>query len=250
VAFELTSDPGLPAVDAMRLFSGAGRAEVEIGDGSDFAHIGGHVLLDPTSGHVLADVLPPWIHVQADLPEASNFRWLLDRLAEERAGNLPGAELASTQLAQLLFIQILRVHLAQTGIARAGWLKALADPGIAPAIRLMHGEPARAWHLEELAEACAMSRTSFAERFRTVAGVAPLTYLTNWRMRLAERALREESKRPVALIASAVGYASESSFSNAFKRVTGTSPGAFRNAGGDRPAPSRMVQVPFDEQRG
>lgn len=233
LAFELASDPALPAVDAMELFSGAGRADIQIGDGGDFAHIGGHVLLDPTSGRVLGDVLPPWIHVRADLPEASNLRWLLGRLAEERAGDLPGAELASAQLAQLLFIQILRLHLARTDVARTGWLRALADPGVAPAIRLMHGEPARAWRLEELAEACAMSRTSFAERFRAVAGVAPLTYLTNWRMRLAERALRDESKRPVVLIARAVGYASESSFSNAFKRVTGVSPRTFRSAEGN-----------------
>jgi hypothetical protein len=39
------------------------------------------------------------------------FRWLLDRLAE-RVSELPGAQLASAQLAQLLFIQILRAHLA------------------------------------------------------------------------------------------------------------------------------------------
>ncbi|TIW06219.1 MAG: helix-turn-helix transcriptional regulator, partial [Mesorhizobium sp.] len=68
-----------------------------------------------------------------------------------------------------------------------------------PALRLMHGDPARAWHLEELAKACAMSRTSFAVHFRTVAGIAPLAYLTEWRMRLAERALREE-RTPVAVV--------------------------------------------------
>ncbi len=132
--------------------------------------------------------------------------------------------------AQLLFIEILRAHLSQNGAEQTGWLRALADPGIAPAIRLMHADPARSWHLEDFAEACAMSRTTFAERFRTVAGVAPLAYLTNWRMRLAERALREEGRQPVASIATTVGYASESSFSNAFKRITGASPREFRNA--------------------
>jgi AraC-like DNA-binding protein len=57
--------------------------------------------------------------------------------------------------------------------------------------------------------------------------VAPITYLTEWRMRLAERALREE-KEPIAVIAQTLGYASESAFSNAFKRVTGKSPKAYR----------------------
>jgi AraC-like DNA-binding protein len=111
----------------------------------------------------------------------------------------------------------------------AGWLRALGDPRIAPALRLMHGDPARAWHLDELAQACAMSRTTFAFHFRTIVGVAPLTYLTEWRMRLAERALREENS-PIAVIGQALGYSSESAFSTAFRRVTGNSPKAYRIA--------------------
>ncbi len=74
-----------------------------------------------------------------------------------------------------------------------------------------------------------MSRTTFAFQFRTVAGVAPLTYLTEWRMHLAERAFREEAA-PIATIARSLGYTSESAFSNAFKRVTGKSPRACRIA--------------------
>jgi AraC-like DNA-binding protein len=50
-----------------------------------------------------------------------------------------------------------------------------------------------------------------------------LTYLTDWRMRLAERTLREEAT-PVAVIAQSLRYSSESAFSNAFKRVTGRPP--------------------------
>lgn len=228
-AFVLASDPDVPPVDAMTVFSGAGKTNLQLGDGSDFAHIGGHVLLDPASGRLLADALPPWIHVQAAAPQAATFRWLLDRLAQERDSNFPGAELASAQLAQLLFIQVLRAHLAGSELERAGWLRALSDPRIAPAIRLMHADPARAWHLEDLATACAMSRTTFAERFRTVAGVAPLAYLTEWRMRLAEQALRADMDRPVATIARSIGYTSESAFSNAFKRATGISPRAYRS---------------------
>jgi AraC-like DNA-binding protein len=87
----------------------------------------------------------------------------------------------------------------------------------------MHGDPDHGWHLEELAKATAMSRTTFVSYFKTVSGLAPLTYLTQWRMRLAERALREENT-PVSVLAQSLGYASESAFSNAFKRVTGHSP--------------------------
>ena len=74
-----------------------------------------------------------------------------------------------------------------------------------------------------------MSRSTFALRFKTVAGVAPLAYLTEWRMRLAERALRDGDIR-VATLARSLGYTSESAFSNAFKRVTGNAPKRFRIA--------------------
>lgn len=229
-SFVLCSEPGVEPLDAMSVFSGGRNPVGNIGDGDDFAHIGGHVLLDPASGRLLADVLPPWIHVPAASPQATSFRWLLEQLVNERAADLPGAQLVSAQLAQLLFIQILRAHL-QTSNPTSGWLRALGDPRLAPALRLMHGDPARSWHLEELAQACAMSRTTFALRFRTSAGVAPLTYLAEWRMRLAEHSLRKENK-PVAVIAQALGYGSESAFSNAFKRVTGQSPKAYRAAAG------------------
>ncbi|NRB55787.1 MAG: AraC family transcriptional regulator [Salinicola sp.] len=238
-SFVLSSAPDVEPLDAMALFSGAGRSTTQLGDGQDFAHIGGHVLLDPVGGRLLKDVLPAWIHVPAASAQATAFRWLLDQLVEERAGDLPGAQLATAQLAQLLFIQILRAHLQTSDHMPAGWLRALADPRIAPALRLMHGEPGRSWHLEDLARTCAMSRTSFANHFRAVAGVPPLTYLAEWRMRLAERALREE-ETPVAAIAGSLGYTSESAFSNAFKRMTGNSPQKFRNAAqkGPRENPS------------
>ena len=68
-----------------------------------------------------------------------------------------------------------------------------------------------------------MSRTGFALRFKASAGVAPLTYLQNLRMRLAEQELREGAMS-VSELAATLGYASDSAFSNAFKRRTGMAP--------------------------
>jgi AraC-like DNA-binding protein len=175
------------------------------------------------------DVLPPLIHVHAASPQAKILQWLLDRLVCERAAQLPGVSLASAQLAQLLFVQLLRAHLETTGPLAAGWLRALADKRIASALRLMHGDPGRSWQLEELAKAAAMSRTTFAVRFKTMAGVPPLTYLLNWRMRLAERALREGTT-PMFALALSLGYTSESAFSHAFKRTVGMAPKRYRDA--------------------
>lgn len=235
--YVMASDPGIEPIEATSLFSEAGRSTVVLGDGADFSFIGGHVLLNPANGRLLADVLPPWLQIKAGLPEAATFQWLLNQLVAESAADAPGAQLVASHLAQLLFTQILRAHLKASGPLPAGWLRTLADPKAAPALRLMHGDPGRDWRLEELARACAMSRTTFAAHFKAVSGSAPLTYLTDWRMRLAERALREETTA-VSTIGQSLGYSSESAFSNAFKRVTGASPRAYRSgARTAQPAP-------------
>jgi AraC-like DNA-binding protein len=231
-SYVLASGLGVPLVDAMDLFSRAGRTTAQLGDGGDFAHLGGHVLLDPVFGGLLLDVLPPWIHIRAASPHAMRFRWLLEQLVAEQDSQMPGTQLASGQLAQLLFIQIVRAHLETSEAMPASWLRALADPRIAPALRLMHAEPGRAWGLEDLARACGMSRTTFAAYFKAIAAVPPLTYLTEWRMRLAGRALRDNGTS-IAVLAESLGYGSESAFSHAFKRCVGVSPKSFRSAHSD-----------------
>ena len=221
-SFVLASDPSVRPLDGLELFRKATDSIGRLGVGDDFFAIGGHVALDPDRGEVLAEVLPPLIHVAGSSPEASTIRWLLDQLVQEFTANRPGAVLASTQLAQLLFVQIIRFYLAVPGPLTAGWLRALSDERIAPALRDMHREPGRAWQLGELARLVGMSRTSFSLRFKAKAGVAPLTYLQNLRMRLAEHRLREGAM--VSDLAVSLGYASDSAFSNAFKRRVGMAP--------------------------
>ena len=188
--------------------------------------IGGKVELSAESCRLLLDVLPPLIHIRGASKQAPVLGWLLQQLVCEREENLPGASVASAQLAHLMFIQILRAHFESTDVLDAGWLHAVTDKRIAPALRLMHGDPSRPWQLEELARAAAMSRATFATYFKAVAGTTPLAYLAQWRMRLAEQDLRGGT--PVGALAQKLGYASESAFSNAFKRITGISPKAYR----------------------
>jgi AraC-like DNA-binding protein len=228
-SFVLAGDLSSTPVPATSLFRTGDGAIVKLSDAEDDFLIGGHVQLDPASGGLLAHVLPPLIHVRAALPQATILQWLLDQLVRERRGDLPGASLASSQLAQLMFVQVLRAHLAEPGPVQSGWLRAINDPRIAPALRLMHGDPGHPWQLGELAKAAAMSRTTFALHFKSITGISPLAYLTEWRIRLAERALREENT-PVSVLAQSLGYTSESAFSNAFKRATGRAPKHYRSA--------------------
>jgi AraC-like DNA-binding protein len=75
----------------------------------------------------------------------------------------------------------------------------------------------------ELASRIGMSRSAFAERFRAQVGIAPLDYVTRWRMHRAREALRR-GHATVAGLAVDLGYSSESAFGNAFKRVFGRAP--------------------------
>lgn len=237
-AFTLASDPGLQAQDAVAVYRDCMGPSARIGSGDDFLLLGGHVELDAGSGDLLTAVLPPLVIARAGSPHAALSHGVLAHLVEERSAELPGAAVASTQLAHLLFIHILRAHLAEAGPFPPGWLRAITDKQLAPALRLMHGEPGRSWRLSELAKAAGMSRTTFATHFRAAAGVPPLTYLTEWRMRLARRAL-QEGTASVSSIAYSLGYTSESAFSHAFKRATGVAPKRLRGA-----RPSAGVAVP------
>lgn len=228
--FVLASDLALPPQPAAAVFAGAdGKGLLSLGTGAEVYLLGGHVDVDRTCGRLLFDILPARIHLDAGCPEAAKLHWLIDQLVREYTGDEVGTEFARAGFAQLMFLLMLRGYLAHNDGFETGLLRAIGDPRLAPALKLMHGEPERAWRLSELAHAAAMSRTAFALRFKAVAGVAPLAYLTEWRMRLAERRLKE-GEMSVYAIARSLGYASEAAFSNAFKRVTGAAPRGFRRA--------------------
>ena len=193
-------------------------------DGEDVV-IGGHVDVNRVGTELLVAALPPVVHVRG--ADAVQLRGLIERLYDEVVEDRIGAGFAINQHAQLLVLAVLRAYIAQAEELPAGWLRVLADERLRPAVRLMHAEPGKPWRLEELARAAAMSRTSFAERFRVVAGVPPLAYLNAWRMLLAQRALRDAETR-VGPLAHELGYTSESAFSNAFKREVGMSPLRYR----------------------
>ncbi|WP_433171679.1 AraC family transcriptional regulator [Actinoallomurus sp. CA-150999] len=186
--------------------------------GVDDMLIGGRIELNPAGDALLLEALPPLGHIRAEAALRDRLHWLFD----EVTGNRMGSAFAIRQHGQLLLLEVLRAYVDQAELP-PGWLRVLTDERLRPALRLMHAEPGRHWGLEELAREAAMSRTTFAERFRAVAGVPPLAYLNRWRMLLARRALRD-SDVPVRSLAAELGYTSESAFSNAFKREVGESP--------------------------
>ncbi|MFI9756856.1 AraC family transcriptional regulator [Streptomyces sp. NPDC051963] len=226
--YVLCSETGVEPLESGRAVVDPATGMARLGAGEeDVTCVSGHIDLSRDSGELLRRALPELIHVKAEVAEAEALRWLVDQLAREMRTRRAGVEFTLDQLAQLIFVQVLRVCLTESDGLPPGWLRALADERLAPALRLMHADPAHPWQLQELAQAAAMSRTTFAVRFKEAAGVPPLTYLLNWRMSLAARALRQDTA-PVAVLARSVGYTSESAFSNAFKRAVGVAPRRYR----------------------
>ncbi|WP_296950801.1 AraC family transcriptional regulator [uncultured Massilia sp.] len=229
--FVVASDLSLPPVDGVAHFAGAHQGEdgnVRWGDGEpDVVAVAGRFEVAPAQRALLAEILPPELHVKAASSAAPALRALLDLFRDEAGAGAPGQRLVVANLARIALVQALRAGGAHGGAD--GWLGALADPKVGPALRLLHGDPARHWTLPELAQASGMSRSALALRFKTLVGKAPLQYLQHWRMRLAQQALRQGSE-PVATLAWRLGYASESAFSASFKQHTGMAPGQFRRA--------------------
>jgi len=157
----------------------------------------------------------------------SGLRATLDVFAGELLQPAPGQQALLDSLLDVILVQALREQLAADLEAAPAWFRAMADPGIAAALRAFHTEPHHKWTVAGLAAEASLSRASFARRFTRLLGVAPLAYVTNWRMALAREQLRDGD--PVlAAVARSLGYASEYSFAAAFKRHHGVAPGRWR----------------------
>jgi AraC-like DNA-binding protein len=155
----------------------------------------------------------------------ASIRYALEEAAPSNASQSP----ISTRLPELVLIEVLRVHLATAHAADHGWIAALRDPVLAPALSLLHGSPDRRWTVADLASGAAVSRSLLDERFRHVLGRSPIRYLTEWRVHLAEDLLAT-TDIGIVTVARRVGYDSEEAFSRAFKRARGLSPSHWRAA--------------------
>lgn len=219
------------------------------------------VLLGPNLPHVwLADPLAPSdafmdysvVHFDRESlgleflrkPELAPVRELLQRA--EKGFTLTGNEEAkqaegmierifSTEgLERLLTFYSLLLFMARTEQSRT----LLADTDAPPptereqelynrVISYMHDHSTRTIHLAEIAEHVYMSVPTFTRFFRRVAGTSFVAYLNEWRVRRACLLLKE-TKLPVIDISTQVGYDNLSHFNRQFRKVTGTTPTAYR----------------------
>lgn len=94
--------------------------------------------------------------------------------------------------------------------------------------------------IDAMARAAAFSRFHFARKFRGTFGVTPHQYLTERRIRHAQKLL-EHTQLPVTQVCFDVGFHSPGSFSSLFRRHVGRSPTAYRRLLIQSPGIRRVV---------
>ena len=213
---------------ALHPMDAAGRS-VHDGRGAVTRVIGGFFSTGGPTANPLFAALPRVIVLRGS--DTRVRRWLEPTLAfieGEIDVRAQGASAVLQRLADVLFIQAVRAHAAQDESAR-GWLRGMSDRRIARALALLHEHYAEDWTLDRLAREVGMSRTALAVSFRQLVGVAPMAYLTRWRVTRAANLLRA-GNIGLERAATEVGYASGTVFAKAFKRITGQAPGRYRRA--------------------
>ena len=216
LAQHVASNPG----EILRLSHGAG--------GDMTRMVCGFLTCDGILSHPLLQSLPRLFKVS--IGSGAESAWLVPALAfaaAEAAVPRPGGATVLGKLSELLFVHALRRCLDGLPAHETGWLAALRDRYVGPAMLRLHADPAFSWTVDGLAGEVGLSRSAFAQRFSSLLGQPPMQYLAHWRLRVAARELRTGTGS-VAALAGKVGYESEAAFSRAFKREFGVPPASWR----------------------
>jgi AraC-like DNA-binding protein len=183
----------------------------------------------------LLDALPRVLRIPVgDGPAAALLRELLRVGVRESSASRPGAGSILAKLSELMFVEAMRRYVENLPPEGKGWLAGVRDAQIGRALALLHGDPRKAWTVDDLAREVALSRSALAERFAALVGEPPMQYLMRWRLALAAQTLRE-SNRAISRVAEESGYESESAFNRAFKREFEMPPAAWRRQGARNP---------------
>lgn len=184
----------------------------------------GEVRFQHQGNRYLLDALPEVLIIRFEETQLW-LKALLQMIVSENYAFGPASKVIFDRLAELLFTYAIRQYLADNP-KQVSLLGLYNHERLARAVNAIHRQPEINWSLEQLAQKALMSRTSFAEVFKSVSGWTAGQYLTWWRMQLAWDLLKKG--KAVASVAGEVGYQSEAAFSRAFKKMFDTPPGRLR----------------------
>jgi AraC-like DNA-binding protein len=134
----------------------------------------------------------------------------------------PSPELQRLKLDELL-LYLLHTSPTRLGTFRPG---PQAEPSALELRKVVEAHVSQPVTVAELAFLCHMSVSTFQRKFAALYGLSPQQWLLQQRMQLAATLLH--CQQLPGEVYQQVGYESHSSFSEAFKKVFGVSPSAFR----------------------
>ncbi len=154
------------------------------------------------------------------LGERSEEPWLADvarALGGVALDETPTAGVAAAKLGEIVFERAIRTAVDRHPTARL----------VLATASLLRGSLAFPWTAEKVARRLGYSRAAFYVAFARAAGMSPMAYVMDLRLREAKRLLRDSEKN-IDEIAESVGFGSASSFAAAFRRREGERPNAYR----------------------
>ena len=189
-------------------------------DGSDLTCATLH--FDGGDRNPIVAALPPLVLVPLDAVQG--LRPVLDLLFAETERLRCGSRLLADRLFEVVLIQLLRwlIDHPQAAGVSSGLVMGLSEPRLARALVALHSAPQEEWSLARMANVAGMSRSAFAEAFRSIIGTTPSAYLTDWRLTVASSLL--QAGHPQKHVAFDLGFSTASSLSRAFKHRFGASP--------------------------
>jgi AraC family transcriptional activator of mtrCDE len=200
------------------------------GKGERLDMLCGHFTVAPPQDRMLCSYLPQQlvVHAGGDTDTAARLTALVALMRGEAISDQLGGRAMLNALSAVMFALVLR-RASESAAAPAGLLALAGEPRLAPALKVLFEQPARAWSLPELARLSHMSRATLARQFQEKLGRSATALLTDIRMTLAANELKASSLSTGA-VAEKAGYRSEAAFQRAFKSHMGVTPAQWRKS--------------------
>lgn len=161
-------------------------------------------------------------------PDAITSRLLLSA-ADALEGNEALDALFRQQLTDLLATRLLVAHAGKPPAYQPA-VGGLAPGVLRRAIERLRSDADADVSLAALASDSGLSRFHFCRAFKESTGLSPHNWLRQYRLEQAMTMLRDPSNS-VALVAATLGYASQTAFAAAFRKLTGSTPSDWRRRG-------------------
>jgi AraC family transcriptional regulator len=156
----------------------------------------------------------------------ANIRLAIQRLGHEAVSPGLASAIVMDSLASLIAIDLQR-HFWRGRMPSGAPSHTLEKHAIDTIDEFIHAHIFEEIYLHDLADLCGLSVRHFSRMFKLTTGVTVANYVAGKRLAVAQDMLRD-TKMPIKLVASRVGFSNVSNFTTAFKRMSGVTPSTFR----------------------